>query len=98
LSRFARDVAEQVRQTGKKRALEPMPPADRKVVHDAVNAVEGVTTISEGEEPYRRVVLVPTEAPGPEGQPSQLAEEEPSGEEAPSASAATEGPSLEPTA
>jgi spoIIIJ-associated protein len=97
LSRFARDVAEQVRQTGKKRALEPMPPADRKVVHDAVNAVEGVTTISEGEEPYRRVVLVPTAAPGPEGQPSQLTGEEPSGEEAPSASAAAEGPSLEPT-
>jgi hypothetical protein len=36
-----------------------MPPSDRKVVHDAVNVVEGVATISEGEEPYRRVVLVP---------------------------------------
>ena len=33
--------------------------ADRKVVHDTVNEMEGVSTISEGEEPRRRVVIVP---------------------------------------
>jgi spoIIIJ-associated protein len=59
LARFAQQVAAEVLATNKKRALEPMPPADRKVVHDAVNNVAGVTTISEGEEPNRRVVLVP---------------------------------------
>jgi spoIIIJ-associated protein len=59
LARFARQVAQEVAATNTKRALEPMPPSDRKVVHDAVNEVPGVTTISEGEEPNRRVVLVP---------------------------------------
>jgi spoIIIJ-associated protein len=59
LARFAQQVAAEVKASNVKRALEPMPPSDRKVVHDAVNAVEGVGTISEGEEPYRRVVLIP---------------------------------------
>ena len=59
LARFAQQVASEVVASNKKRALEPMPPADRKVVHDAVNGIAGVTTVSEGEEPNRRVVLVP---------------------------------------
>lgn len=70
LARFAQQVAAEVRDTNTRRALEPMPPADRKVVHDAVNAIEGVTTTSEGEEPYRRVVLIPSPAgdePGEDG-------------------------------
>jgi spoIIIJ-associated protein len=33
--------------------------ADRKVVHDTVNDLEGVTTRSEGEDPRRRVVIAP---------------------------------------
>jgi spoIIIJ-associated protein len=45
--------------TGVVRVLEPMPPADRKVVHDTVNTIEGVSTASEGEEPRRRVVIQP---------------------------------------
>jgi spoIIIJ-associated protein len=65
LARFAQQVAAEVKATNVKRALEPMPPSDRKVVHDAVNAVQGVGTISEGEEPYRRVVLVPINAETP---------------------------------
>ena len=59
LARFARQVALEVQASNTKRALEPMPPPDRKVVHDAVNDIPGVTTISEGEEPYRRVLLLP---------------------------------------
>jgi spoIIIJ-associated protein len=59
LARFARQVALEVQASNNKRALEPMPPPDRKVVHDAVNDIAGVTTISEGEEPYRRVLLIP---------------------------------------
>jgi spoIIIJ-associated protein len=39
--------------------LAPMTPFERKVVHDAVAAVEGVTSESEGVEPERRVVVVP---------------------------------------
>ena len=44
-------------ESGRDHALEPMTPSDRKVVHDAVSDIDGVTTISEGEEPRRRVVL-----------------------------------------
>jgi spoIIIJ-associated protein len=59
LERFTRDVAAQVVSTGVERVLEPMPPADRKVVHDTVNSIDGVSTSSEGEEPRRRVVISP---------------------------------------
>ena len=59
LERFTRDVAAQVAATGVVRVLEPMPPADRKVVHDTVNSIDGVATTSEGEEPSRRVVISP---------------------------------------
>jgi spoIIIJ-associated protein len=62
LARFVQNVAAEVKASNVKRALEPMPPSDRKVVHDAINAVEGVATISEGEEPYRRVVVIPSVA------------------------------------
>jgi spoIIIJ-associated protein len=37
--------------------LDPMTPFERKVVHDAVSAVEGVVSESEGEEPNRRIVV-----------------------------------------
>jgi spoIIIJ-associated protein len=59
LERFTRQVAEQVLETGSQKALEPMVASDRKVVHDTVNTIDGVTTLSEGEEPRRRVVIAP---------------------------------------
>jgi spoIIIJ-associated protein len=59
LQRFARQVATEVRGSGVQKALEPMAAGDRKVVHDEVNLIEGVRTISEGEDPRRRVVIVP---------------------------------------
>ena len=59
LERFSQQVAADVRASGVPKALEPMHPADRKVVHDVVNELEGVSTTSEGEEPRRRVVIVP---------------------------------------
>ena len=62
LERFTRDVAAQVVSTGVVRVLEPMPPADRKVVHDTANSIDGVSTSSEGEEPRRRVVIQPDHA------------------------------------
>jgi spoIIIJ-associated protein len=57
LERFALQLADKVRESGREQALEPMPAADRKVVHDAIAPLEGVTTTSEGEEPRRRVVV-----------------------------------------
>jgi spoIIIJ-associated protein len=59
LEQFTGKVAAEVIASGVPRVLEPMPPADRKVVHDAANAIDGVTTSSEGEEPRRRVVISP---------------------------------------
>jgi spoIIIJ-associated protein len=59
LVRFATQVADQVKSTGDRTALEPMSAVDRKVVHDTISAIEGVNTISEGEEPRRRVVVLP---------------------------------------
>jgi spoIIIJ-associated protein len=59
LAEFARQVASEVSTTGEERALEPMGAADRKVVHDVVSEIDGVSTTSEGEEPRRRVVVLP---------------------------------------
>jgi spoIIIJ-associated protein len=59
LERFTHQVAEQVKSSGARRALEPMNAADRKIVHDTANEIDGVTTTSEGEEPRRRVVILP---------------------------------------
>jgi spoIIIJ-associated protein len=60
LERFTRAIAEEVRVSGVQKALEPMGSADRKVVHDTVNEMDGVSTTSEGEEPRRRVVIIPS--------------------------------------
>lgn len=59
LSRFATKVADEVKETGSARMLEPMSSADRKIVHDTLVDFEGVTTRSEGEDPRRRVVVEP---------------------------------------
>ena len=60
LARFTEQVADEVRSSGTARALEPMSSMDRKIVHDAVNELDGVDTVSEGEEPFRRVVIRPS--------------------------------------
>ena len=57
LRRFTQGVAEEVLASGTERALEPMSAADRKVVHDTVNEIDGVQTRSEGEEPRRYIVI-----------------------------------------
>lgn len=59
LTAFANDVAEQVRSTGTARSLEPMTSADRKVVHDALNELDGVASRSVGEDPDRRIIVEP---------------------------------------
>ena len=62
LASYAVRLAERVARSGVEYALEPMPAGDRKVVHDAVNAIPGAVTFSEGEEPRRYVVI----SPGPD--------------------------------
>lgn len=62
LQRFTRQIADEVIASGTERALEPMSAADRKVVHDTVNDIDGVATRSEGEDPRRHIVISPTGA------------------------------------
>ena len=57
LGRCALKVAEEVKESGSARVLEPMASADRKIVHDALIDVEGIVTRSTGEDPRRRVVV-----------------------------------------
>jgi spoIIIJ-associated protein len=59
LERFTQSVADEVKSSGVQKALEPMNAADRKVVHDTVNEIDGVRTVSEGEDQRRRVVILP---------------------------------------
>ena len=58
LTALGRDAAEDVGRTGVPRRLDPMTPFERKIVHDAV-AAAGLRSESEGEEPNRRVVVLP---------------------------------------
>jgi spoIIIJ-associated protein len=62
LDRFAAQMADEVKQSGVARVLEPMSSADRKIVHDALSEVDGISTRSEGDDPYRRVVITPANA------------------------------------
>jgi spoIIIJ-associated protein len=58
LAELGRNTAEQVSRTGVPQRLQAMTPFERKVIHDAV-AAAGLRSESEGEEPDRRVVVLP---------------------------------------
>ncbi|MGH3275707.1 MAG: protein jag [Streptosporangiaceae bacterium] len=58
LAETGRDAAAEVKRTGEPKRLWPMNPFERKVVHDAV-AAAGLRSESEGEEPDRRIVVLP---------------------------------------
>jgi spoIIIJ-associated protein len=59
---YAGRLAEKVLDGGGEIMLEPMNPADRKVVHDTVAEIDGVRSYSEGEDPERSVVIAPEES------------------------------------
>ncbi len=59
LTALAGDTARRVASSGQPERLSPMNPFERKVVHDVIAAVSGVHSESEGEEPNRRVVVLP---------------------------------------
>jgi spoIIIJ-associated protein len=50
-------LARKVQKSGRSVKLEPMNPYERKVIHSTLQSLEGVVTRSEGEEPYRRVII-----------------------------------------
>lgn len=57
LSRLAVRLADKVKRTGERVALEPMNPHERKIIHMALQGDRRVTTLSEGDDPYRHVVI-----------------------------------------
>jgi spoIIIJ-associated protein len=57
LEHLAAKLARKTIKTGHSVRLEPMNPYERKVIHATLQKVEGISTRSEGEEPYRRVVI-----------------------------------------
>ena len=57
LESLGRRLAIKAAKTGKKSVLEPMNPYERRIIHSAIAEIEGVSSRSEGEEPYRRVVI-----------------------------------------
>lgn len=59
LQKLACRLAERVKRDGRKAALEPMNALERRIVHLALQNDAGVETYSEGEEPYRRVIIAP---------------------------------------
>ena len=59
LVRLGRRLADKALKTGRKVALEPMNPYERRIIHSALQEVNGVTTVSQGEEPNRHIIIVP---------------------------------------
>lgn len=57
LTRLAQRLADKVKRTGERVVLEPMNPHERKIIHMALQNDNKVTTLSEGEEPYRKIVI-----------------------------------------
>ena len=57
LDNLAKNIASKVKRTRKTVSLEPMNPYERRIIHSALQSDPAVSTHSEGEEPYRRVVV-----------------------------------------
>jgi spoIIIJ-associated protein len=61
IRQLARRMADQVIKTGRKQTLEPMPPNERRIIHMELRDEPLVTTESFGEEPHRKVTIIPKE-------------------------------------
>ena len=59
LNKLAENLAQKSIRLGKKIALEPMNPYERRIIHAALSEREGVSTTSEGKEPNRYIVIIP---------------------------------------
>src|SRR5512138_260998 len=59
LIQMAKRMADQVAKSGRRQTLEPMPSAERRIIHIALRDHPAVKTESTGEEPYRKVMILP---------------------------------------
>jgi len=57
LEDLARKISRNVLKSGRSTALEPMNPYERRIIHSVISEVEGVSSKSIGEEPYRKVII-----------------------------------------
>ena len=57
LKRLADKIAYKVKKTGRPFKLEPMNPYERRIIHSALQDDASISTYSEGEEPYRKIVV-----------------------------------------
>lgn len=64
LETLAKNISYKVKRTRRPYKLEPMNPYERRIIHSALQGDKFVTTKSEGEEPYRRVVVFPKKSNG----------------------------------
>jgi spoIIIJ-associated protein len=71
LIRLANRMANRVRKTGRRVNMEPMNPYERRIFHSALQAIPGIATHSEGEEPNRHVVITPVREEGGPDAPQQ---------------------------
>lgn len=62
LVQMAKRMADQVAKTGRRQTLEPMPSSERRIIHIALRDHPDVKTESTGEDPYRKVVIMPKES------------------------------------
>lgn len=60
LEELAEKISRTVIRTGRTSSLEPMNPYERRIIHSTVANIEGVTSKSVGEEPFRKVIISPT--------------------------------------
>jgi spoIIIJ-associated protein len=61
LRQLAHRMADQAMKTGRKQTLEPMPPNERRIIHMELREDTHVTTESFGEEPHRKITIIPKE-------------------------------------
>jgi spoIIIJ-associated protein len=62
LVQMAKRMADQVSKSGRRQTLEPMPSAERRIIHIALRDHPDVKTESTGEEPYRKVMILPKDS------------------------------------
>ena len=67
LEELAAKIAKNVLRSGRQTTLEPMNPYERRIIHSAIAEIEGVSSRSVGEEPYRKVVISSTSRPNRRG-------------------------------
>lgn len=59
LRRLAIKMADKVKREGKRQVLEPMSPHERRIIHSTLQSYKDIMTYSEGEDPYRHVIITP---------------------------------------